>query len=64
MIVAMEDAKAYGTDAVLLVPGIVNEEVSYDDCWNRSTECIKELILPPKSWGSKSASKTCGIIFC
>jgi hexulose-6-phosphate isomerase len=44
MIVAMEDAKAYGTDAVLLVPGRVNENVSYDDCWRRSTECIKELV--------------------
>jgi hexulose-6-phosphate isomerase len=44
MIVAMEDAKAYGTDAVLLVPGRVNEEVSYEDAWNRSVVCIKELI--------------------
>ena len=44
MIVAMEDAKAYGTDAVLLVPGRVDENVSYDECWNRATECIKELI--------------------
>lgn len=44
MLVAMEDAKAYGTDAVLLVPGIVNDSVGYDDCWNRSTECIRKLI--------------------
>jgi len=44
MIVAMEDAKAFGTDAVLLVPGRVNENVNYDDCWKRSTECIKELV--------------------
>jgi hexulose-6-phosphate isomerase len=44
MIVAMEDAKAYGTDAVLLVPGRVDENVSYDDCWSRATECIKELL--------------------
>jgi hexulose-6-phosphate isomerase len=43
-IVAMEDAKAYGTDAVLLVPGRVDENVSYDECWSRATECIKELI--------------------
>lgn len=46
MIVAMEDAKAYGTDAVLLVPGRVDENTSYEDCWNRSTECIKELVPP------------------
>jgi len=44
MIVAMEDAKAYGTDAVLLVPGVVNDSVTYDECWNRSTECIKKLL--------------------
>jgi len=44
MITAMEDAKAYGTDAVLLVPGVVNDTVDYEDCWKRSTECIKELL--------------------
>ena len=43
MIVAMEDARAYGTDAVLLVPGRVDENTSYEDCWKRSTECIREL---------------------
>jgi len=44
MIIAMEDAQAYGTDAVLLVPGRVNENITYEECWNRSTECIKELV--------------------
>ena len=44
MIVAMEDAKAYGTDAVLIVPGRVDDNTSYEDCWKRSTECIKELV--------------------
>jgi len=44
MIIAMEDAKAYGTDAVLLVPGRVDDNTSYEDCWKRSTECIKELV--------------------
>ena len=43
-VVAMEDAKAYGTDAVLLVPGRVDEGTTYEDCWNRSTACIKELV--------------------
>ena len=43
-VVALEDANAYGTDAILLVPGTVSETVSYDDCWNRSTEGIKKLI--------------------
>ena len=44
VIVALEDAKAYGADAILLVPGIVNENVSYDECWNRSTENILKLL--------------------
>jgi hexulose-6-phosphate isomerase len=42
--VALEDAKAYGTDAVLVVPGTVNQAVSYDECWARSTECLKKLL--------------------
>lgn len=44
MIVALEDAKAYGTDAVLLVPGTVSDTVSYDECWNRSVEGIKKIL--------------------
>lgn len=46
---AMEDAVAYGTDAVLLVPGKVTEETGYSDCWKRSTECIRELIPAAKA---------------
>ncbi len=41
---ALEDAKAYGTDTVLLVPGKVDESVSYDDCWKRTTEEIKKAV--------------------
>ena len=48
MIVALEDAAAYGTDAVLLVPGVVNETVTYEDCWKRSTEGIKKLLPTAK----------------
>jgi L-ribulose-5-phosphate 3-epimerase len=42
--VAIEDAAAYGADTVLLVPGRVNEEISYDECWSRSAEEIKKVI--------------------
>jgi hexulose-6-phosphate isomerase len=41
---SLEDAKAYGSDTVLLVPGRVTDKVSYDECWNRSTEEIKKAI--------------------
>jgi len=42
--ITLEDAKAYGVDTVLLVPGRVSETVSYDDCWNRTTEEIKKIV--------------------
>lgn len=41
----LRDAKAYGAGSVLLVPGIVNKEVSFDDCWKRSIEQIR-LAIP------------------
>lgn len=42
--VTLEDAAKYGADTVLLVPGRVSSEVSYDDCWNRSVVEIKKVI--------------------
>ena len=42
--VSLEDAKAYGADTVLLVPGRVSETVSYDDCWKRTIVEIKKVI--------------------
>ena len=41
---SLEDAKAYGADTVLLVPGRVSEAVSYDDCWKRTVTEIKKVI--------------------
>lgn len=42
--VSLEDAKAYGADTVLLVPGRVSDTVSYDECWKRSVQEIKKVI--------------------
>jgi hexulose-6-phosphate isomerase len=42
--VSLEDAAAYDADTVLLVPGRVNENVSYDECWTRTVEEIKKVI--------------------
>ncbi len=42
--VSLEDAKAYGADTVLLVPGRVSDIVCYDDCWKRTVEEIKKVI--------------------
>jgi len=44
LVVALEDARAYGADAVLLVPGRVSDTVSYDECWDRSSEEIRKAI--------------------
>lgn len=41
----LRDAKAYDAGSILLVPGIVNKEVSFDDCWKRSIEQIR-LAIP------------------
>jgi L-ribulose-5-phosphate 3-epimerase len=42
--VSLEDAAAYDADTVLLVPGRVNENVSYDECWTRTVEEIKKVL--------------------
>jgi len=40
----LRDAKAYGAGSILLVPGVVNNEVSFDACWQRSIEQIRRAI--------------------
>jgi len=42
--VTLEDARAYGADTVLFVPGRVNETVRYDECWSRTVEELKKVI--------------------
>lgn len=41
---ALRDARRYGTDSVLLVPAIVNAEVSYAEAWERSTAEITKVL--------------------
>lgn len=41
---AVRDAKAYGGTSVLLVPAVVNKEVSYDDAYRRSQEEIRKVL--------------------
>lgn len=42
--VTLEDAKAYGADTILLVPGRVSDLVNYDQCWERSVAEIKKVL--------------------
>lgn len=44
LLTAIRDAKAYGASTVLLVPAVVNKEVSYADAYTRSQEQIRKAI--------------------
>jgi len=41
---ALKDAKTVGADTVLLVPGVVNKEVSYEQCFERSQAEVKKAL--------------------
>lgn len=41
---SLRNAKLWGADAVLLVPGVVNPETSYRDAWTRSQQNIRKLL--------------------
>jgi L-ribulose-5-phosphate 3-epimerase len=41
---SLHNAKLWGADTVLLVPAVVNPQVSYRDAWTRSQKQIKKLI--------------------
>ena len=41
---ALKDAKAYGASSVLLVPAVVNKQVSYDEAYKRSQAEIRKAI--------------------
>jgi L-ribulose-5-phosphate 3-epimerase len=47
----LRDAQAYGAGSILLVPGVVNNDVSFDDCWKRSIEQIRLAIPLAKELG-------------
>ncbi len=41
---AIQDAHAYGASTVLLVPGIVNKQVSYEDAYKRSQAEVRKVL--------------------
>ncbi len=41
---SLEDAAAYGADTVLMVPGRVSADVTYDECWDRSVPAIRRAL--------------------
>jgi len=44
MRISLHNAKLWGSDAVLLVPAVVNPQTSYHDAWTRSQREIRKLI--------------------
>lgn len=52
---ALRDCQAYGGTTVLLVPGVVNENVSYADAYRRSQEEIRKLLPVAEETGVKIA---------
>ena len=41
---AIDDAEIVGADTVLLVPGVVNKDVTYEQCWERSQAEVKKAL--------------------
>jgi L-ribulose-5-phosphate 3-epimerase len=58
LIQALEDAKTVGADTVLLVPGVVNKEVTYEQCYERSQAEVKKAIPTAEKLGVKIAIET------
>lgn len=52
---SLEEVKALGGDTVLVVPGVVNEKVSYEQAYNTSLESIRKLIPYAEKTGMQIA---------
>ena len=52
---ALRDAKAYGATSVLLVPAVVNKQVSYNDAYTRSQTEIRKALPLARELGVKIA---------
>jgi L-ribulose-5-phosphate 3-epimerase len=51
----IRDAKRYGATSILLVPGVVNNDVTFDQCKERSIEAIRKVIPLCEETGVKIA---------
>jgi len=52
---ALDDAKLYGADTVLLVPGVVDKDVTYEQCWERSQAEVRKAIPQAEKLGVRIA---------
>ncbi len=53
--ISLQDMKDYGGDTVLVVPGVVNEKVSYEQAYIRSQASIRELLPHAEKTGIQIA---------
>jgi hexulose-6-phosphate isomerase len=51
MVTSMRNARDLGTDCVLLVPAVVNDEVTYEEAWKRSVAAIRSMIPTARKLG-------------
>ncbi|HYH68282.1 MAG TPA: sugar phosphate isomerase/epimerase family protein [Urbifossiella sp.] len=52
---ALEDARKVGATTVLLVPGVVNRDVTFDQCWERSAAEVRKALPLAEKLGVKIA---------
>lgn len=52
---ALDDAKFVGADTVLLVPGVVDKNATYEQCWERSQAEVRKAIPHAEKAGVKIA---------
>ena len=52
---ALRDARRYGATSILLVPGVVKDGVTYDDCFKRSVAEIRKAVPVAQELGVKIA---------
>src|SRR5947209_7747145 len=52
---ALHDASFVGADTVLLVPGVVNKDVTYEQCWERSQAEVRKALPTAEKLGVKIA---------
>ncbi len=52
---ALRDAKRYGASSILVVPGGVNESVTYAEAWSRAQESLRKAVPLAEELGVKLA---------
>lgn len=53
VLTTLRDAKVYGADSILVVPGVCDEKVAYDVAWERAVTQIRKAVPLAKELGVK-----------